>query len=82
MRLKERLKQMYLQFGYSEDRANYHMLCDAEDWEALEAPVSNMLMKGAAANAKSAHDTIKDSKEEEKLWFDSETSFMYNVKLN
>ena len=60
-RLKERIKELYLKFGYTEDQANYHMLCDAEEWEALEEPVTKMVRNAPLVVDKDKTETKENS---------------------
>ena len=32
MKLKQKVKELYLEVGYPEDQAEYHMLCDAGEY--------------------------------------------------
>ena len=45
--LKQHILDLYKRLGYSEDEAQFNMLREAEEWEALETPIANMLKKAS-----------------------------------
>ena len=52
MRLKQHILDLYKKLGYSEDEAQYNLFREAEEWEALEGPVTNMLRKASVKEDK------------------------------
>ena len=43
LKLKQHIVELYQKLGYSDNLSQYHMLCAAEEWEALDGPVTKML---------------------------------------
>ena len=66
MKLKSHIKDLYTKMGYSDDEASYRMFREAEEWDSMEVPITNMLRKQAVARAKNRRCSKKEKEEPKK----------------